>query len=113
MTPSIVPAGHDQNIYLVLNNFGRHGMAFIETDPNCADFETTVADLISCQYSEPLRVVVFNTIEDRAADVSRDIASEIIRRIGLSGDDVPACLEGFIAEHYGPDRQLTLRLVDR
>jgi hypothetical protein len=30
-TPSIVPNGHDQNFYLVINNYGKFGPAF-ETD---------------------------------------------------------------------------------
>ncbi len=31
-TPSIVPNGHDQSFYLVINNFGKSGTAFAETD---------------------------------------------------------------------------------
>ena len=31
-TPSIVPNGHDQNFYLVINNYGTLGPAFAETD---------------------------------------------------------------------------------
>ncbi|MGB8603980.1 hypothetical protein [Bradyrhizobium sp.] len=36
---------------------------------------------------------------------------EIMRRLGLAGDEVPSLLEGFIDRHLGPDRQLTLRLA--
>jgi hypothetical protein len=31
-TPSIVPNGHDQTFYLVINNYGKSGAAFAETD---------------------------------------------------------------------------------
>jgi hypothetical protein len=31
-TPSIVPNGHDQNYYLVINNYGQLGPAVVETD---------------------------------------------------------------------------------
>jgi hypothetical protein len=36
------------------------------------------------QYSDPLRVVMFNTDTDRAEDVSHAIAQEILRRLDPS-----------------------------
>jgi hypothetical protein len=30
-TPSIMPNGHDQNFYIVVNNYGKLGQAFAET----------------------------------------------------------------------------------
>ena len=30
--PSIMPNGHDQTVYLVVNNYGKSGAAFAETD---------------------------------------------------------------------------------
>ena len=55
-TPSIVPNGHDQTFYLVINNYGTLGPAFAETDVGEADLETTITDLMSGQYSDPVRV---------------------------------------------------------
>jgi hypothetical protein len=49
--PSIVPSGHDQTLYLVINNFGNLGTAFPETDVDKADLETVIGDLMSGQYS--------------------------------------------------------------
>jgi hypothetical protein len=69
-TPSIVPNGHDQNFYIVVNNFGKLGPAFAETDVGEADLETTITDLMSGQYSAPVRVVAFNTAERWSEDVS-------------------------------------------
>ena len=60
-TPSIVPSGDDQTVYLVINNFGNLGAAFPETDVDKADLETIMGDLMSGQYSDPVRVVTFNT----------------------------------------------------
>ena len=60
-TPSIVPTDHDQTIYLVVNNFRHLGTAFTETDVEQADLETVITDLMSGQYSDPVRVVAFNT----------------------------------------------------
>jgi hypothetical protein len=108
--PSLVP-GALEDFYLVINRYGRHGTAFAETDINRADYETTVADLMSGQHSDPLRVIVFNPETDRAEDVSPALAQEILRRLDLEGREVPAELEGFIDCHVGVDRQLTLRLA--
>jgi hypothetical protein len=85
-TPSIVPSGDDQTFYLVINNYGKSGTAFAETDVGEADLETTITDLMSGQYSDPVRVVSFNTTEHWSEDASEDVARE-------------------------PDRQLTLRLA--
>ena len=110
-TPSIVPNGHDQTVYLVLCDFGPLGQAYCGTNPERADLETTITDLLSGQYDNPGRVVAFNTADRWAEDVSEDIAREIMRRIGIAGDDLPESLEDFVDEHLGPERQLTLRLA--
>lgn len=52
-TPSIVPNGTDQTVYIVLEDFGRLGRAYRETDEDRADLETVISDLLSGQYSNP------------------------------------------------------------
>jgi len=108
--PSIVP-GAPEDFYIVVNRYGRFGTAFAETSLDRADYETTIADLMTGQHRDPLRVVMFNTDTDRAEDVSHAIAQEILRRLGLEGSNVPSELEDFIDRHAGRDRQLTLRLA--
>jgi hypothetical protein len=110
-TPSIVPSGTDQTVYLVLNDFGQLGRAYCEASEDRSDLETTISDLISGQYDNPVRVVAFNTSESWSEDVSENIAREIMRRVGFTGDELPSSLEGFVDSHLGPDRQLTLRLT--
>jgi hypothetical protein len=110
-TPSIVPSGFEQTVYLVLDDFGPLGRAYCETDPARADLETTITDLMSGQYGDPVRVVAFNTAERWAEDASEDIAREILRRFDLAGDELPSSLEAFVEQHLGPERQLTLRLA--
>ena len=80
--PSIVPAASEE-FYIVVNHYGRFGSAFAETDINRADYETAVADLISGQHSDPLRVIMFNPETNRSEDVSHAIAQEILRRLGI------------------------------
>jgi hypothetical protein len=57
-SPSIVPRDDDQDIYLVMDDFGgRLGLAWRETDPDSTDFEIVIRDLLDGQYSNPVRVV--------------------------------------------------------
>jgi hypothetical protein len=109
--PSIMPSGHDQTLYLVINNFGNLGAAFSETDVDKADLETVIGDLMSGQYSDSVRAVTFNTAEHWAEDASEDVASEVLRRLDLAGDALPSSIAAFVDSHLGPDRQLTLRLA--
>jgi hypothetical protein len=109
--PSIVPSGHDQNFYLVINNYGNLGTAFPETDVDKADLETVIGDLMSGQYSDPVRVVAFNTAEHWAEDASEGVAREIMRRLDLARHELPSSIQAFVDSHLGPDRQLTLRLA--
>jgi hypothetical protein len=49
-TPSIVPYGADQTVYLVVDRFGGLGAAYRETDVERTDLETVITDLISGQF---------------------------------------------------------------
>ena len=80
--PSIVP-GAPEDYYIVINHYGEFGPAFEVTDLDRADYETTVADLMSGQHSDPLRVIMFNPDTDRSEDVSHAVAQEILRRLDL------------------------------
>ena len=110
-TPSIVPDGADQTIYLVVDRFGGLGTAYRETDVERTDLETVITDLISGQFNDPVRVVAFNTLEHWSQDVSQDIALEIQARYDIQGAGVPEHVQDFIANYTGPTRQLALRLV--
>ena len=111
-TPSIVPKGDDQNVYLVVDDFGRNGRSYRETDVETADLETVIVDLLDGHYNNPVRVVAFNTAEGWSQDVSEDIAQELRRRCDLQLSDVPTSIQDFVEQHERYDRQqLTLRLV--
>jgi hypothetical protein len=79
-TPSIVPHGADQDTYLVVDDLGRIGCAWRETDGESADRETLIRDLVEGQYSKPVRIVAFNSAEGWSRDVATDIADELRRR---------------------------------
>ena len=110
-TPSIVPNDNDQTIYLVVDDFGRDGLSFHETNLDRTDLESVIMDLMAGQYENPNRIVAFNTAERWATDVSEDIAREIRRRADVAYEDVSSIIEDFVTRHAGRDRQLTLRLA--
>src|SRR6476660_1833473 len=94
-TPSIVPNDQDQTVYLVADDFGKIGRAWRETDYETTDLETTIQDLLSGQYNNPIRVIAFNTAEGWSKDVSEDVARELRRRCDLQLRDVPSTIQGF------------------
>ena len=111
-TPSIVPDDDDQNVYLVLDDFGRRGRAYRETDVERADLEAVIMDMLEGHLQNPVRVVGFNAAEKWSEDVSGDVAHELRRRCDLQQRDVPFYLEDFVERYEGRyhDVQLPLPL---
>jgi hypothetical protein len=92
-----VPPGNDQDVYLVLDDFGgRIGSAWRETDAEAARLETVIADLLDGQYSSPVRVIAFNTAEGWSRDVSGNVAHELRRRCAEQARELPANLQDFV-----------------
>jgi hypothetical protein len=80
-TPPLARKLSDNVIHIVLNDFGEKlGRAFLETDEAEADEFTIVSKIISGEYSNPVRVVAFNTAEDWSRDVTEDIARSVLER---------------------------------
>ena len=111
-TPSIVPSSDDQDVCLVVDDFGRRGRAYCETDVEATDLETVIQDLLEGQYSNPVRVVSFNTLEGWSRDISADVADELRRRCDLQMRDIASNILDFIERYEAASpRQLTLRLL--
>jgi hypothetical protein len=110
-TPSIVPGGDDETVYLVVDCYGKGGCVWREAEVGKTDLETVLDDLMSGQYSDPDRVIAFNTADNWAQDVSDDIARELRRRADLAYEDLSSTIEDFVIRHAGRERQLNLRLV--
>lgn len=91
--PQSVPYGADQTVYLVVEGSGPHGTT---RKTERADIETVIADLLSGQFSDPIEVVAFNTLEHWSDDLSKDIAREIRCRCDIDGYDVPVYLDEFL-----------------
>ena len=85
-SPSIAPHGPGQDTYLVLDDFGRLGRSWRETDEAATDRETLIRDLVEGEFSNPIRIVAFNTAEGWSRDVTVDIADELRRRYSEFGE---------------------------
>jgi hypothetical protein len=111
-SPSIVPDQDDHDTYLVLDEFGgRLGRAWRETDENRTDREIVITDLMTGQYSDPVRVVAFNTAQGWSRDVTNDIADELAKWFSEQDREIPPTLEDFIQRHRTPmSEQLPLPL---
>jgi hypothetical protein len=92
---SIMPHGADQDTYLVLEDFGRLGRGWRETDGESTDRETLIRDLLAGDYEHPVRIVAFNTAEGWSRDVTVDIADELRRRY-VECEEVPDSILDFM-----------------
>jgi hypothetical protein len=95
-----LPQTDDREIYLVLNDYGdRLGRAWAEVPEDDTGRESVIRDLMTGQYSGPVRIVAFNTAERWSRDVSEEIAEEVSARLTQRDEDTPVALEDFIARH--------------
>jgi hypothetical protein len=112
-TPSIVPNDADQNVYLVVDDFGRNGRTWREASVEATDLETVILDMLEGQYKNPVRVVAFNTAEKWSQDVSPDVAQELRQRCDLQTRDIPFYLQDFVDQHESRYRDIQLPLPMR
>jgi hypothetical protein len=94
-SPSIAPHGLDQDTCLVLDDFGRLGRGWRETDEGATDRETVIRNLLSGAYNNPVGIVAFDTVEGRSRDATGDIADDVRRRY-VEFDDVPESVLAFL-----------------
>ena len=93
----------DVTVYLVLNDFGRLGRAYVETDEAHADEATIVENILGGQYSQPLRVVAFNTAEGWARDVTEDVARAALTRARSERRSLGRAAQEFLERTLGVD----------
>ena len=99
-SPSIIP-DFDIDVYLVLDDFGKLGRAYRETDEEASDRDTIVRNLISGEYKKPVRVVAFNTAEGWARDVTEDTARAVIDEAQRSGTLLHGAVLDFVERATG------------
>jgi hypothetical protein len=101
-TPPLAPKLTDNvTIHIVLNDFGEKlGRAFLQTDEAEADEWTIFSNIISGEYSNPVRVVAFNIAEGWSRDVTEDIAQAVIER-GRSENQLSKVAKEFVERTLG------------
>jgi len=112
-TPSIVPDDNDQTVYLVAADVGKTGRAWAQAGYERTDLEAIIQDLLTGQYSNPIRIVAFNTAERWSEDVSVEIAQELRRRCDLQMRDIPFFLQDFTDRYEGRYHDIQLPLPRR
>src|SRR6201984_3253418 len=83
-----------RDVYLVLEDFGRLGRAWRETDEAATSRATLIRNLIDEQYEHPVRIIAFNTMEGWSRDVTFDIAD--VRRRYVEYYEVPGSVLKFL-----------------
>jgi hypothetical protein len=102
MSDRVPEPSDDVTVYLVLNDFGHLGRAFLETGVAEADRETVIHNFIGGQYSNAIRVIAFNTGEGWSRDVAEEIAGEVIDRAFDADDALSEATKRFIDRHVTP-----------
>jgi hypothetical protein len=106
LSPSIVPYGADETVYLVIDRFGANRCADGEIKVERADLETVISELMSGQFNDPARVIAFNTLEHWSEDVSAEVATEIQTRCDIDREPLPEHVKDFVERQTGPVRRL-------
>jgi len=106
-SPSIVPV-IDRDTYLILDDFGRLGCAWRETNIEDTELESVINDLLEGQYSNPVRVISFNTAGGWSRDVSEDVAHDLRRRCVDKDRKLPEFLHEFVERYVGSDEGVQL-----
>jgi hypothetical protein len=99
MTRRLPERSDDITVYLVLNDNGKLGSAYVETDPAEADRERIIRNFVTGQYGNAVRVVAFNTAEGWSWDVSEDIARELLQRAIDADENLGKDTKRFIDRH--------------
>jgi hypothetical protein len=106
---SLVPS-LNEDVHFVLCDFGRAGLAYVETDPAEGDATTVVRNLLHGQYGRPLRVLALNADEGWSRDVSEAIAAKVRDVAAYEGRELTSGTTAFIEDHIGRVSQPTLPL---
>lgn len=91
----IVPYGADQTLFVVVDRVTPSR----EVRTERTDLEATIRDLCAGCFSDPVRVMSFNTLEHWVQDVSTEIAVEIQSRCDIDGAELPDHLGDFVESH--------------
>src|SRR5262245_62178021 len=98
MSPSLVPY-LENDVHLVLCDFGRYGKSYMETDPTEAGKDRIVYNMIHGQYGRPISVVAFNPKEGWAWAGSQVMAFAVTKTADNNGIQLPEGRRAFVESH--------------
>ncbi|MGV7219007.1 hypothetical protein [Bradyrhizobium sp. UFLA05-112] len=112
-----VPYGADQTLFVVIDRISGTREIRIER----TDLDQTIGEFIAGCFSDPVRVISFNTLEHWVKDISADVAIEIQSRCDIDGTDLPDHLRDFVESNicasastpHGMDAALRARIAAR
>lgn len=99
---TIDPKRDPRIMHFVEADFGSLGLAFVETEPGKADYETVVAGLIKGDIERPTRVVQVVVDQNLSSDITGEIARDIVERTILAGGTLPEGVFAFCKARH-PD----------
>ena len=105
-TPLAPREPFDVTVYIALNDFGALGRSYVETDEAEADEATIIENILTGEYSHPIRVIAFNTVEGWARDVTEDIANAVLSKAQSEGRSIPIAAQEFLVRTLGVDAPL-------
>ncbi|MGY8683998.1 hypothetical protein Q2941_40465 [Bradyrhizobium sp. UFLA05-153] len=92
-SPSIEDADHDTYLVLLGAFGGWLGRAWREIGREQYTYrETLIRDLLDGVYTDPVRIVAFNSAEGWSRDVTTEIAAEL-RQCYAKGEDLPRSIQ--------------------
>ena len=97
----LAPREPDVTAHIVLNDFGPLGSAYVETEEAEADEATIIENILSGQYSHPLRVIAFNAAEGWAYDVTEDIARVVLSKVRNEDRSIGIAAQEFLVRVLG------------
>jgi len=74
----VTPLFDEQAVYLVLDDLGKRGRVWRETDAARASERAIIDNILNGHYERPLRVVAFEADDGWVRDVTRDIAAKLL-----------------------------------
>ena len=95
-SPTIAPS--DEPIHFVLCDFGRQGIAYVETEPVKTEREV-VDNILRAQYDRPLEVLSVSVSEGWARDVTEDVAGRVVERARAEGIKLSEGARNFVEKH--------------
>jgi hypothetical protein len=100
-TPLAPREPFDVTVYIVLNDFGPLGRAYVETGEAEAEEATIIENILSGQHSHPIRVIAFNTVEGWARDVTEDVAQAALSKAQSERRSISIVVQEFLVRTLG------------